>query len=134
MSKSAFEGVVPDANIPLSQTAATAPAAQHSVVVADTPEGSPAQTPSSRPTITRTPSHAAPARAPGSLYPPATLKGIDYNGMPAEPEWTPEMGEGDMVLELADGLALSGHSFGANKSVAGECVFQTGAFGHHLNS
>jgi carbamoyl-phosphate synthase/aspartate carbamoyltransferase len=31
-----------------------------------------------------------------------------------------------MVLELADGLALAGHSFGADKSVAGECVFQTG--------
>jgi len=34
---------------------------------------------------------------------------------------------GDMVLELADGSAYSGISFGApGKSVAGECVFQTG--------
>jgi carbamoyl-phosphate synthase/aspartate carbamoyltransferase len=39
------------------------------------------------------------------------------------------MAEPDMVLELADGLALSGNSFGAiGKSVAGECVFQTGEF------
>lgn len=33
----------------------------------------------------------------------------------------------DMVLDLADGTALHGISFGApNKSVSGECVFQTG--------
>ncbi len=38
------------------------------------------------------------------------------------------MGQADMVLELADGLALAGLSFGAEKSVAGECVFQTGGF------
>lgn len=36
---------------------------------------------------------------------------------------------GDMVLELADGTAYRGFSFGApNKSVSGECVFQTGAY------
>ncbi len=34
----------------------------------------------------------------------------------------------DAVLELADGTAFRGISFGAEgKSVAGECVFQTGA-------
>lgn len=33
----------------------------------------------------------------------------------------------DMVLELADGTALRGVSFGAQgKSISGECVFQTG--------
>lgn len=34
----------------------------------------------------------------------------------------------DAVLELADGTAFRGISFGAEgKSVAGECVFQTGS-------
>ncbi|CAD6926772.1 unnamed protein product [Tilletia controversa] len=37
----------------------------------------------------------------------------------------------DMVLDLADGTALHGISFGApNKSVSGECVFQTGMVGY----
>ncbi|KAK0547893.1 Carbamoyl-phosphate synthase [Tilletia horrida] len=37
----------------------------------------------------------------------------------------------DMVLELADGTALHGISFGApNKSISGECVFQTGMVGY----
>lgn len=124
----AFDGAVPTADIPSSQTAASAPAASHSAVITSASDSG-AETPlsPSRPAITRSLSAAPAARLPGSLYPPATLKGIDYAGMPAEPEWTPEMGEGDMVLELADGLALSGHSFGAQRSVAGECVFQTGA-------
>lgn len=127
----AFDGAVPSADIPLSSTASSVPAASHSVVVNDaTPPSSPlpsaSPNASTRPIPARTASYAAPVRIPGSLYPPATLKGIDSNGMPENPEWTTEMGEGDMVLELADGLALSGHSFGAEKSVAGECVFQTG--------
>lgn len=39
----------------------------------------------------------------------------------------------DAVLELSDGTAYRGINFGAeNKSVAGECVFQTGrAFSSH---
>ena len=37
--------------------------------------------------------------------------------------------EVDGVLELSDGSAFRGFSFGAQgKSVAGECVFQTGEF------
>jgi carbamoyl-phosphate synthase/aspartate carbamoyltransferase len=44
-------------------------------------------------------------------------------------EWKEGQDEPDMVLELADGLALSGTSFGAEgKSISGECVFQTGEF------
>ncbi|GAA6005743.1 hypothetical protein JCM10207_005319 [Rhodosporidiobolus poonsookiae] len=35
-----------------------------------------------------------------------------------------------MLLELADGSAYEGYSFGANKSIAGECVFQTGMVGY----
>jgi carbamoyl-phosphate synthase / aspartate carbamoyltransferase len=66
----------------------------------------------------------APARPLGHLHPPATSLGVDaFEGN--EPDIA-AMGQGDMVLELADGLALAGHSFGAQKSVAGECVFQTG--------
>ncbi|KAF7305517.1 Bifunctional pyrimidine biosynthesis protein [Mycena chlorophos] len=36
----------------------------------------------------------------------------------------------DAILELSDGSALRGISFGAHKSVAGECVFQTGMVGY----
>lgn len=37
--------------------------------------------------------------------------------------------EAKMVLELADGTAFQGFSFGAQgKSISGECVFQTGEF------
>ena len=32
-----------------------------------------------------------------------------------------------MLLELADGSAYEGYSFGADKTISGECVFQTGA-------
>lgn len=67
----------------------------------------------------------------GALYRPASSKGIDF--MAGETEWNDSMGEGDMVLELADGLALSGHSFGAEKSVSGECVFQTGKLTSYLS-
>ncbi|GAA6035223.1 hypothetical protein JCM8097_006426 [Rhodosporidiobolus ruineniae] len=35
-----------------------------------------------------------------------------------------------MLLELADGSAYEGYSFGADKSIAGECVFQTGMVGY----
>lgn len=119
----AFEGAVPSANIPAAEQAASLAPAAHSVVVHDsTPPSSP------RPIIARAAqSFAAPVRVPGSLYPPATLRGIDADGAAAS-EWDDSMGQGDMVLELADGLALSGHSFGANKSVSGECVFQTGVY------
>lgn len=135
---SSFEGAVPSSDIPASQQAASlAPTSQSAVVADMTPPASPAPvSPSasmtSRPSVTRSavsfmPPAAQTARPTGSLYPPATLKGIDSdpNAGPAT-EWDSEMGKGDMVLELADGLALSGHSFGADKSVAGECVFQTG--------
>lgn len=48
------------------------------------------------------------------------------NGLPAPPI-TPAQNAVEAVLELADGSAFRGISFGAEgKSVAGECVFQTG--------
>lgn len=68
-----------------------------------------------------------------SLYPPATGRGLDsVEGAEVKLEWNESLAEPDCVLELADGLALSGQSFGAHKSVAGECVFQTGEFGEYL--
>ncbi|TFY63266.1 hypothetical protein EVG20_g6387 [Dentipellis fragilis] len=59
------------------------------------------------------------------------------NGIPAPPVTAPSLSlDGSentlgAVIELADGTALRGLSFGAeNKSVAGECVFQTGMVGY----
>ncbi len=55
------------------------------------------------------------------------LEGGSTATPPKSTEWDESMAEPDMVLELADGLALAGNSFGAEgKSIAGECVFQTG--------
>ena len=57
---------------------------------------------------------------------------IHPNGYPAPPVTAPSTQNEnatftDAVLELSDGTAFRGISFGAeNKSVAGECVFQTG--------
>jgi carbamoyl-phosphate synthase / aspartate carbamoyltransferase len=63
-----------------------------------------------RPTLSRTPS--------------------TVSGMPAAPVTAPRNDGStsvDAVLELSDGSAFRGFSFGAEgKSVAGECVFQTG--------
>jgi carbamoyl-phosphate synthase/aspartate carbamoyltransferase len=38
--------------------------------------------------------------------------------------------EGLMCLELADGVSYQGYSFGAQKTIAGELVFQTGMVGY----
>ena len=60
---------------------------------------------------------AAAVNSQALLFPPAT---------------SPPLGQEDsteMVLELADGTAYRGISFGAEgKSISGECVFQTGKF------
>ncbi|KAL7423432.1 Carbamoyl-phosphate synthase [Cryptotrichosporon argae] len=121
----AFEGVVPSASIAASQTAPSVPAISSSAA-----EPAPTAVTSPRPSVSRAPaSFSGPSPRP-ALYPPASGKGIDAQGTPAEPKWDDRMGEADMVLELADGLALSGHSFGADRSVSGECVFQTGMVGY----
>ena len=68
-----------------------------------------------RPTVSRSPTHA--------------------NGIPTAPASSTPFGDqdtsprhGNAVLELSDGSAFEGISFGApGKSIAGECVFQTGA-------
>jgi carbamoyl-phosphate synthase/aspartate carbamoyltransferase len=65
-----------------------------------------------RPAITRAPSHCFPA-------PPISAPQLRASETKNAP---------DAVLELIDGTAFCGISFGAQgKSVAGECVFQTGA-------
>ena len=67
---------------------------------------------------------------------PAIARSQSYapNGIPAPPISAPQIlasetnNAPDAVLELIDGTAFAGISFGAQcKSVAGECVFQTGA-------
>jgi carbamoyl-phosphate synthase/aspartate carbamoyltransferase len=122
-SSPAFEDAVPSSSVSPSQSAQGPAATAHSAVVEPT---------SPSPAVTRAQEALvapAPTRPVGSLHPPATLKGIDYQGVKqGDVEWDESMGQADCVLELADGLALSGHSFGAKKSIAGECVFQTGKF------
>ncbi|QKX53086.1 uncharacterized protein TRUGW13939_00157 [Talaromyces rugulosus] len=54
------------------------------------------------------------------------------NGSPIPPASSPIVGnsEKQVVLELEDGISYQGYSFGAEKSVAGELVFQTGMVGY----
>lgn len=70
-----------------------------------------------------------------TLVPPTlsdSTSALSPNGFPAPPVAAPSTLQGslvgsDAVLELADGTAFRGISFGAEgKSIAGECVFQTG--------
>lgn len=67
---------------------------------------------------------------PISLARPALSRAA--SGMPAPPVTarlvqSTESPTTDAVLELVDGTAFRGISFGAEgKSIAGECVFQTG--------
>lgn len=61
-----------------------------------------------------------------------------FVNLPASPVTSASLREdgsefSDAVLELVDGTAFRGISFGAEgKSVAGECVFQTGKSLLHL--
>ncbi|RBQ95404.1 hypothetical protein VDGD_00477 [Verticillium dahliae] len=57
----------------------------------------------------------------GKTFPPATARLVDANGVDTEPL---------MCLELPDGSVYQGYSFGAQKSIAGELVFQTGMVGY----
>lgn len=49
---------------------------------------------------------------------------------PASARMASTKDEGRICLELEDGSAYQGYSFGANKSIAGELVFQTGMVGY----
>lgn len=57
----------------------------------------------------------------------AAMAGLQQNGThhPSKGTKDPEM-----LLELEDGSTYRGYSFGANKSIAGELVFQTGMVGY----
>ncbi|TDZ40560.1 Protein pyrABCN [Colletotrichum spinosum] len=56
--------------------------------------------------------------ASATVYPPASARIIGSDD------------EGLMALELPDGSVYQGYSFGAQKSIAGELVFQTGMVGY----
>ena len=49
---------------------------------------------------------------------------------PSSARFSSAQDEGLTCLELEDGSAYQGYSFGANKSIAGELVFQTGMVGY----
>lgn len=53
-----------------------------------------------------------------AIYPPASARQVGSDD------------EGLMALELRDGTVYQGFSFGAQKSIAGELVFQTGMVGY----
>ena len=64
---------------------------------------------------------------------PAIVRSASYVGIPTPPVTAPSLqatetkNNLDAVIELSDGTVFGGISFGAEgKSVAGECVFQTG--------
>ncbi|KAI9671272.1 MAG: hypothetical protein M1829_004679 [Trizodia sp. TS-e1964] len=66
-------------------------------------------------------------------YPSSTIC-VSQNGLPLPPISAPLFGnkkpEKLMYLELEDGTVYAGYSFGAEKSEAGELVFQTGMVGY----
>ncbi|KAF9039240.1 carbamoyl-phosphate synthase [Panaeolus papilionaceus] len=79
--------------------------------------------------------------APTGSSPPsqsqlARVAGSYANALPSPPVTTPPIRDDgtehpEGVLELIDGSAYRGHSFGAEgKSISGECVFQTGMVGY----
>jgi hypothetical protein len=73
------------------------------------------ESPSKRPVVANAPTKAASGDEEGfpQVYPPATLPDVGQDAKPA-------------VLCLKDGTVYQGYSFGAEKSICGECVFQTG--------
>lgn len=68
----------------------------------------------------------------GATRPVLARSASNYpNGLPAPPisPFQNDQATSEAVLELADGTAFRGIGFGAEgKSVAGECVFQTGEY------
>ncbi|BGP44932.1 Carbamoyl-phosphate synthase [Rhodotorula kratochvilovae] len=64
------------------------------------------------------------------VSPPSQEVAAAYPGPDAELKGVDAVTTERMLLELADGSAYEGFSFGADKSIAGECVFQTGMVGY----
>jgi len=73
-----------------------------------------------------------PAVSIAPVRPALSRLSSNFANLPAPPVTAAPVGDNDVepqdgILELADGSAFRGISFGAEgKSVAGECVFQTG--------
>lgn len=78
--------------------------------------------------------HARKSTIRGSLAPPVCFPAFDEPSSDATASSTDlfsQASSSKMVLELADGTAYQGFSFGAQgKSISGECVFQTGQSSH----
>lgn len=74
--------------------------------------------------------HPTASAAKGTLAPPICFPAFDESAAAdgqASTSALPIPATDKMVLELADGTAFEGFSFGApGKSISGECVFQTG--------
>ena len=73
--------------------------------------------------------------AGGSVFPspPITTPHVDkLERLFPGPDGQPQLGEIESrsLLELADGSAYEGYTFGADKSMTGEVVFQTGKLAH----
>jgi hypothetical protein len=66
---------------------------------------------------------APPTTIPNQPYPPVTARTLTKDGQLADDT---DENEGFMALEFADGSVYQGYSFGAQRSVSGEMVFQTG--------
>ena len=66
---------------------------------------------------------AAAILQPDYPYPPVTARNLTKDGQLADGT---SDDEGLMALEFQDGSVYQGYSFGAQKSVSGEMVFQTG--------
>ncbi|KAI9829844.1 MAG: hypothetical protein M1819_005942 [Sarea resinae] len=76
---------------------------------------------------------AAVGLADGEPHSPVVASGAARHGIPYAPVSADTFGDGSerlISLELEDGSVYQGYSFGAEKSVAGELVFQTGMVGY----
>jgi carbamoyl-phosphate synthase/aspartate carbamoyltransferase len=58
--------------------------------------------------------------------PPSKVLQVGPHAPVTAPVSTQDKDSSKMVLEMQDGTLFEGFSFGADHSVAGECVFQTG--------
>lgn len=74
------------------------------------------------------------AAAAGTLHSPVCFPAFDVIEDGKQPTLQASTAStSKMVLELADGTAFQGFSFGAKgKGISGECVFQTGKLSHSL--
>lgn len=88
---------------------------------------SPPLPPSAAP-VARQAASIATAVIAGAPIPPATFLPPDQlaQQFPGPDVQQSQFQDNKMLLELTDGSAYEGYSFGADKTISGECVFQTG--------